>query len=114
MQIPSTILETATEMALQILSDFVFDHAFKHRQQKTQLSSNEDFMFSNRNAAVYTRSLEVNHISIPAVINVKLSRQIAGKIVRGLLGISMVHLVKCANINRRHHAPCCNMQAGQC
>ena len=93
-------------MTLQILSDFVFDPAFEHGQKKAKVSRDMYFTLAHGNAAVYARPLEVNPFFIPAVFNIEFGGEVAGKLVCSLLGIIVIHSMKCANVYCRHQAPC--------
>lgn len=71
-------LDITAEMFAQVAHDFLFNGRFQHDQQKAEMGLDLDALIVHYDLPVNARSFEVNHVTIPAIIDGKFFRQVLG------------------------------------
>ena len=71
-------LDITTEMLAQVAHDFLFDGRLQHDQQEPEVGLDFDALIMHHDLPVNARSFEVNHVTIPAIIDGKFFRQVLG------------------------------------
>ena len=89
-------------MIFEVLSDFVFDKRFQKNEHQTERGLDSDLILTDSNHAMNTRSLKMNMVTLPAVVNVKFFGQVACQLVGCLLRFAGGHRVLSTHINSGH------------
>jgi len=84
------------------LCDFVFDQRFQKNEHDTERGLDSDLILADSDPAVYTRSFEMDMVTLPTVVDFKFSGQIVGQFICRLLCFLGGHGMVGAHINMRH------------
>ncbi len=90
------------EMIFEVLGDFVFDKRFQKNEHQTERGLDSDLILTDSDRAVYTASLKMNMVTLPAEGDCKFFGQVACQLVGSLLRFGGGHRVLSTHINIGH------------
>lgn len=96
------MVERAVEFCLEKSDDLRFDPFLQEQEQQAQFGPEVDFTVEYGDMPVNSRSLEIDDVLIPAVVDVEPFGQVLGQVIGSPLGVLAGHRMVGMDINDRH------------